>query len=46
MNKFSIDIARYKAKGYNGKELWLNPAVWAIACYRLGNWLYIAKPFR
>src|ERR1700760_4508303 len=44
MNKFSIDVARYKEKGYHGKELWLNPAVWAIASYRLGNWLYIAKP--
>jgi serine O-acetyltransferase len=44
MNKFSVDVARYKEKGYHGKELWLNPAVWAIASYRLGNWLYIAKP--
>ena len=45
MNKFSADIARYKERGYRGKELWLNPAVWAIGCYRLGNWLYVAKPF-
>jgi len=44
MNKFSADIARYKAKGSVGKELWLNPAVWAIGCYRLGNWLNVARP--
>ena len=43
MDKFSADIARYRAKGSSGKELWLNPAVWAIGCYRLGNWL--ARPF-
>jgi serine O-acetyltransferase len=23
----------------------MNPAVWAISCYRLGNWLYLDKPF-
>ncbi len=45
MNGFSADVARYKAKGYGGRTLWLNPAVWSIACYRLGNWLYVAKPF-
>ena len=45
MNKFSADIARYKEKGSHGKDLWLNPAVWAIACYRLGNWLSTANPF-
>ena len=45
MNKFAADIARYRAKGYSGKELWLNPAVWAIGCYRLGNWLHVARPF-
>ena len=45
MNKFSADIARYKAKGSVGKELWLNPAVWAIGCYRLGSWLNVARPF-
>jgi serine O-acetyltransferase len=44
MNKFSSDIARYRAKGSGGKELWLNPAVWAIGCYRLGNWLNAATP--
>ena len=44
MNKFSADISRYKARGASGKELWLNPAVWAIACYRLGNWLNVARP--
>jgi serine O-acetyltransferase len=45
MKKFSADIARYKTKGHVGKELWLNPAVWAIACYRLGNWLNVSRPF-
>jgi serine O-acetyltransferase len=45
MNKFSADIARYKEKGSHGKDLWLNPAVWAIAIYRLGNWLYATNPF-
>jgi serine O-acetyltransferase len=45
MNEFSADIARYRARGDHGKQLWLNPAVWSIACYRLGNWLYVARPF-
>lgn len=44
VNKFSADVARYKAKGHRGKELWLNPAVWAVACFRLGNWLNVAPP--
>jgi len=44
MNKFSADIARYKAKGSGGKELWLNPAVWAIGCYRLGHWVNVDRP--
>ncbi len=39
MSDFRADMARYRARGYNGRDLWLNPAVWAIACYRLGNWL-------
>jgi serine O-acetyltransferase len=45
MSKFSVDIARYRAKGGTSKELWLNPAVWAIGCYRLGNWLNVDPPF-
>jgi serine O-acetyltransferase len=45
MGKFSEDIAKYRARGYKGKDLWLNPAVWSIACYRFGNWLYVDKPF-
>lgn len=45
MYKFSADIARYRAKGGVGKDLWLNPAVWAIGCYRLGNWLNVEPPF-
>jgi serine O-acetyltransferase len=44
VNKFSADVARYRAKGNHGKELWLNPAVWAIACYRLRNWVNVANP--
>ena len=44
MKEFSADIARYRAMGDHGKELWMNPAVWAIACYRFGNWLNVAKP--
>jgi serine O-acetyltransferase len=40
MSKFSEDIARYKSMGHKGKQLWLNPAVWAISIYRFGNWLY------
>lgn len=38
------DIARYRAKGYSGRQLWFNPAVWSIASYRLGNWLYTTRP--
>ncbi len=44
MGHFSADIARYRAKGYKGRELWLNPAVWAIAWYRLGSWLQTTPP--
>jgi serine O-acetyltransferase len=45
MSKFSEDIARYKSMGAKGRQLWLNPAIWAIAIHRFGNWLYVAKPF-
>lgn len=44
MGKFSEDLARYKARGYRGKQLWLDPAVWSIAVYRLGNWLHVSRP--
>ena len=44
MSRFSEDIMRYRERGYNGKDLWLNPAVWAIASYRLSHWLYVDKP--
>ena len=44
MGAFGEDIARYRAKGYHGRELWLEPAVWAIACYRLANWLQVSRP--
>ncbi len=44
MSKFSEDMARYKARGAAGRELWLNPAVWSIASYRLSSWLVVAPP--
>lgn len=44
MSRFAEDMARYRERGYHGKDLWLNPAVWAIASYRLSNWLYVDKP--
>ena len=31
--------------GDTGRRLWLNPAVWAIAVHRFGNWLYKTRPF-
>lgn len=43
MSKFSADLARYKGSGW--KEWTLNPALWAIGCYRFGNWLIVEKPF-
>lgn len=45
MSKFSEDVARYKSMGHTGRRLLLDPAVWAISIYRLGNWLYTEKPF-
>ena len=45
MGAFAADVARYRTRGYSGKELWLNPAVWSIASYRLANWLHTARPF-
>jgi serine O-acetyltransferase len=44
MSNFSEDIKRYRLLGHKGKTLWLNPAVWAITIYRLGNWLHTANP--
>jgi serine O-acetyltransferase len=44
MGMFAEDLKRYRAKGYQNKDLWLDPAVWAIASYRLSNWLYRNKP--
>lgn len=44
MNRFSEDITRYRFRGHAGKDLWLNPALWAIGCYRLGNWLHSERP--
>jgi serine O-acetyltransferase len=45
MNKFAADIARYKSMGHTAKQLWLDPAIWSIAIYRFGNWLYTTNPF-
>ncbi len=44
MNKFSADLARYRSKGHFGRDLWLNPVVWAIAFYRLRNWVVVEQP--
>jgi serine O-acetyltransferase len=44
MGDFGGDMARYRARGARGRQLWLNPAIWAIAWYRLGNWLYTSPP--
>jgi serine O-acetyltransferase len=44
VNKFSADLARYKSKGQHGKSLWLSPVIWAIAFYRLRNWVNVANP--
>ena len=44
MSKFSADIARYRANGDHGKDIWLNPAVWAIGACRLRTWVTEAKP--
>jgi serine O-acetyltransferase len=45
MSNFSADITRYRSLGHKGRTLWLNPAIWAITIYRLGNWLHTANPF-
>lgn len=44
MSRFAQDMARYRQRGYSGRTLWLNPAVWSIACYRLGHWVYVERP--
>lgn len=44
MSKFSEDWSRYLARGYRSKDLWFNPAIWAIASYRFSHWLYVEKP--
>ncbi|WP_158943844.1 serine O-acetyltransferase [Granulicella sp. S190] len=44
MSKFSEDIARYRSMGHSGKQLWFSPAVWAVAIYRFGHWLYVENP--
>ena len=44
MGRFSEDLARYRARGQSGKQLWLDPAVWSIGSYRLANWLHVGRP--
>ncbi len=44
MSKFSADTARYRASGETGKDLWLNPAWWTVAVYRLRSWVHAARP--
>jgi serine O-acetyltransferase len=44
MSRFAADVHRYKSKGHQGRGLWLHPALWAIAWYRLGNWLHVSPP--
>lgn len=44
MSRFAADIRRYRQKGNSSKDIWLNPAVWAIGCYRMGNWLNVKPP--
>jgi serine O-acetyltransferase len=41
---FRADIDKYRTRGHSGKELWLNPALWAIGWYRLGSWLVKGPP--
>ncbi len=44
MGRFAEDVTRYRARGYRTRDLWLDPAVWSIASYRLSNWLYVDRP--
>ena len=37
MKDFQADLSRYYALGVNRLEVLLNPAVWAIFCYRMGR---------
>jgi serine O-acetyltransferase len=44
MSTFAADIARFRSRGFHGKHLWLEPALWAIGWYRLANWLQVSPP--
>ena len=44
MGRFNDDVDRYRARGLQGKDLWLDPAMWAIASYRFSHWLYVDRP--
>ncbi len=37
VREFRLDIRRYASPWH---RLWLTPAIWAIAWYRFGHWLY------
>jgi len=44
MNKFSEDVARYRADGASTVDILFRPTIWVIAIYRLRNWVYVANP--
>lgn len=44
MTKFAEDLARYRARGYSRKALWLDPAIWSIGVYRFGHWVNVGRP--
>ncbi len=43
MGLFAEDMARYRTKGLTTIDLWLNPAVWSIATYRLGHYAFTGQ---
>src|ERR1700757_1042265 len=34
------DLARYRETGQSSWAIAAEPAVWALACYRIGHWIY------
>lgn len=43
LREFRLDLRRYASPWY---RLWLTPAIWAIAWYRFGHWLYKEPHFK
>ena len=41
---FAMDLKRYRSLGDTTCQIVTNPAVWAIAWYRFGRWVYAASP--